>query len=46
MMSVQREKLNKDKVLLKGWLIDRFGGDPRRLQLFFVSDAGKSCYVK
>jgi len=39
MMSVHREKISKDK----HGFIDRFGRDPRRLQLLFLSDADKSC---
>ena len=39
MMSVHCEKNTEGK---QGF-IDRFGWDPRRLQLLFLSDADKSC---
>jgi len=42
-MSVPREKLSKDKQGFIGRVIDRFGGDPRCLQLMFLSNADKSC---
>jgi len=38
MMSVHREKISKNKQRF----IDRFRRDPRRLQLLFLGDAGKS----
>jgi len=38
-MSVHREKISKDEQRF----IDRFGRDPRHLQLLFLSDAEKSC---
>jgi len=39
-MSAHRKKISKDK-----WgFIERFGRDPRRLQLLFLSDANKSCW--
>jgi len=39
MICVHREKISKDKQRF----IDRFGQDPRRLQLLFLSDAETSC---
>jgi len=39
MMSVHCEKITKDK---QGF-IERFGRDPRCLQLLFLSDANESC---
>jgi len=39
MMSVHPDKISKDKQLF----IDRFGRDPRRFLLLFLSDADKSC---
>jgi len=38
-MSIHPEKISKDKQPV----IDRFGRDPRRLLLLFLSDADMSC---
>jgi len=43
MMSIAREKISKDKHGFIERVIDRFGRDPRRLQLWFLSDADKQC---
>jgi len=46
MMSVHREKISKDK---QGYIereLDRFGRDPRRLQLLFRSDTSKQGRIK
>jgi len=45
-MSVQREKVSTDKQGFIKRVFDCFGRDLRRLQLFFLNDAGKSCWVK
>ena len=37
------KKTFKDKQGLIERVIDRFGRDPRRLQLLFLTDADKSC---
>jgi len=42
-MSVQREKNGEDKQGFIEWMFDRFGRDARRLQLFLLSGADKSC---
>ena len=45
-MSVHRQKVSKDK---QGFIesgFDCFGRDLTRLQLLFLSDAGKSCYCR
>ena len=42
-MSVQREKNSEDKQGFIEWMFDRFGRDARRLQLFLLSGADKSC---
>jgi len=42
-MSVPREKISKGKQGFSERMIDRFGRDPRRLQLMFLGDADKSC---
>jgi len=41
-MSVQRE-VSKDKQGFVERVFDCFGRELRRLQLFFLNDAGKSC---
>jgi len=40
-MSVLRETISKDKRGFIERVIDRFGRDPRRLQLLFLGDADK-----
>jgi len=45
-MSVHREKITKDKQGFIERMLDRFGRDLRRLQLLFLYDADKSCWVK
>jgi len=42
-MSVHHEKVSKDKQGFIERVFDCFGRDLRRLQLFFLSDDGKSC---
>jgi len=46
MMSVYREQISKEKQGFLESVTDRFGRDPRRLQLLFLSDADKSCWTK
>jgi len=43
MMSVPREKISKDTQVFIESVIDRFGRNPRRLQLLFLHDADKQC---
>jgi len=43
MMSDLHEKISKDKQGFIDRVIDRFGGDPRRFPLLFLSDAEKFC---
>jgi len=49
-MCTHREKVSKGKLDKQGFIesvFDCFGRDLiRRLQLFVLSDAGKSCWVK
>jgi len=42
-MSVHREKVSNGKQGFIEMVLDCFGRDRRRLQLLFLSDAGKSC---
>ena len=44
-MSHHREKVSKDKQGFVERVFDCFGRDLRRLQLFFLNDAGKPCEV-
>jgi len=44
-MSVHREKVSKDRQGFIERVFDCFGWDLRRLQLFFLNDAGKYCWV-
>jgi len=43
MMSVHREKISKDKQSFVERVVDRFGSEPRRLQLLFRSGDDKPC---
>jgi len=43
MMSIHRGKISKDKQKFIERMSDRFGGDPRCLQLLFLSNADKFC---
>ena len=43
MMNVSHEKSAKTSKVFGKRMIDRFGRDPRSLQLLFLSDADKSC---
>jgi len=44
-MSVHRDKVSKDRHGFIERMFDCFGRDLRRLQLFLLNDAGKSCWL-